>query len=95
MAEGDYKLAAQRLVYARDAEPSNTSVLRLMTLAFWQSGDLTAAGRAVRDWARADPDRPAAHRFAARPPGPSRRPPTGTRPPLTGHRPEAGSTASR
>ena len=37
-----------------------------MTLAFWQSGNLTAAGRAVRDWARADPDRPAAHRFAAR-----------------------------
>src|SRR3982751_1724307 len=66
MAEGDYKLAAQRLVYARDAEPTNTSVLRLMTLAFWQSGDLLAAGRAVRDWARADPDRPAAHRFAAR-----------------------------
>src|SRR4030095_5740192 len=46
MAEGDYKLAAQRLVDARDAEPDNTSVLRLMTLAFWQSGDLTAAGRA-------------------------------------------------
>src|SRR3954465_2434709 len=66
MAEGDYKLAAQRLIYARDAEPTNTSVLRLMTLAFWQSGNLTAAGRAVRDWARADPDRPAARRFAAR-----------------------------
>src|SRR3954466_6026728 len=66
MAEGDYKLAAQRLVYARDAEPDNTSVLRLMTLAFWQSGNLTAAGRAVRDWARVDGDRPAAHRFAAR-----------------------------
>src|SRR5919107_5528443 len=66
MAEGDYPLAAQRLIYARDAEPTNTSVLRLMTLAFWQSGELTAAGRAVRDWARADPDRPAAHRFAAR-----------------------------
>src|SRR3954465_431503 len=29
MAEGDYKLAAQRLVYARDADPDNTSVLRL------------------------------------------------------------------
>jgi hypothetical protein len=54
MAEGDYKLAAQRLVYARDAEPDNTSVLRLMTLAFWQSGNLPAAGRAVRDWARAE-----------------------------------------
>src|SRR5918911_374242 len=66
LAEGDYELAAQRLVYARDAEPDNTSVLRLMTLAFWQAGNLAAAGRAVRDWARADPDRPAAHRFAAR-----------------------------
>jgi Tfp pilus assembly protein PilF len=66
MAEGDYKLAAQRLIYARDADPDNASVLRLMTLAFWQSGNLTAAGRAVRDWARVDPDRPAAHRFAAR-----------------------------
>ena len=66
MADGDYALAAQRLVYARDAEPSNTAVLRLMTLAFWQAGNLPAAGRAVRDWARADPERPAAHRFAAR-----------------------------
>jgi tetratricopeptide (TPR) repeat protein len=66
MAEGDYTLAARRLVYARDAEPTNSSVLRLMTLAFWQAGDLTAAGRAVRDWARVDGDRPAAHRFAAR-----------------------------
>src|SRR3954462_9908184 len=66
MAEGDYKLAAQRLLYARDADPNNAAVLRLMTLAFWQAGNLTAAGRAVRDWARTDPDRPAAHRFAAR-----------------------------
>ena len=66
MAEGEYLLAAQRLIYARDAEPSNTAVLRLMTLAFWEAGNLAAAGRAVRDWARADPERPAAHRFAAR-----------------------------
>jgi tetratricopeptide (TPR) repeat protein len=66
MAEGDYKLAAQRLVYARDAEPRNPAVLRLMTLAFWQSGNLAAAGRAVRDWARVEDERPAPHRFAAR-----------------------------
>src|SRR5436309_10998969 len=66
MAEGDYALAAQRLVYARDAEPTNAAVLRLMTLAFWQSGNLPAAGRAVRDWARVEGDRPTAHRFAAR-----------------------------
>jgi hypothetical protein len=66
MAEGDYALAAQRLVYARDAEPRNVGVLRLMTLAFWQAGNLDAAARSVRDWARVDGERPAAHRFAAR-----------------------------
>jgi tetratricopeptide repeat protein len=66
MAEGEYELAAQRLVYARDAEPKNVGVLRLMTLAFWQAGKLDAAARSVRDWARVDGNRPAAHRFAAR-----------------------------
>ncbi|HEV3318852.1 MAG TPA: hypothetical protein VG053_03840 [Solirubrobacteraceae bacterium] len=66
MAEGEFTLAAQRLIYARDAEPRNIAVLRLMTLAFWQAGNLEAAARSVRDWARADGERPAAHRFAAR-----------------------------
>src|SRR5271165_682889 len=66
MAEGEYLLAAQRLIYARDADPRNVAVLRLMTLAFWQAGKLEEAGRAVRDWARVDGGRPAAHRFAAR-----------------------------
>lgn len=66
MAEQNYALAAQRLIYARDAEPANTAVLRLMTLAFWQGGNLPAAGRAVRDWARHERDRPAPHRYAAR-----------------------------
>src|SRR2546421_1816121 len=66
MAEGEYMLAAQRLIYARDAEPRNVAVLRLMTLAFWQAGRLEEAARAVRDWARVDGKRPAAHRFAAR-----------------------------
>jgi tetratricopeptide (TPR) repeat protein len=66
MAEGEYRLAAQRLVYARDAEPRNVAVLRQMTLAFWQAGDLEAAARSVRDWARVEGSRPAAHRFAAR-----------------------------
>jgi tetratricopeptide (TPR) repeat protein len=41
-------------------------VLRMMTLAFWQADNLAAAARAVRDWARVDGERPAAHRFAAR-----------------------------
>jgi tetratricopeptide (TPR) repeat protein len=66
MAEGEYLLAAQRLVYARDAEPRNVAVLRQMTLAFWQAGNLEAAARSVRDWARLEGARPAAHRFAAR-----------------------------
>src|SRR4051794_33464777 len=66
LAEGDFKLAARRLVFARDAEPGNTQVLRLLTLAFWQSGDYSAAGRAVRDWIRAERERPAPYRYAAR-----------------------------
>jgi tetratricopeptide (TPR) repeat protein len=66
MAEGEYVVAAQRLVYAREAEPRNVAVLRQMTLAFWHAGDLEAAGRAVRDWARVEGGSAAAHRFAAR-----------------------------
>jgi tetratricopeptide (TPR) repeat protein len=66
LAEGDFQLAARRLVYARDAEPRNTAVLRLMTLAFWQAGDYSAAARAVRDWIREEGDRPAPFRYAAR-----------------------------
>jgi tetratricopeptide (TPR) repeat protein len=41
-------------------------VLRLLTAAFWQAGNLPAAARAVRDWARVDTDRPTPERFAAR-----------------------------
>ena len=66
LAEGNAELAAQRLVYARDAEPSNPMVLRLLTAAFWQAGNLPAAARAVRDWARVDTDRPTPERFASR-----------------------------
>ena len=66
IAEGDYTLAAKRLIYARDAEPDNAAVLRLMTFAFWQAGDLAAAARTVRDWARVERDRPAPQRFASR-----------------------------
>src|SRR2546421_5926886 len=66
LTEGNPALAAQRLVYARDAEPGNPSVLRLPTAPVWQAGKLPAAARSVRDWARIEPDRPTAHRFAAR-----------------------------
>ena len=66
LAEGDFKLAARRLIYARDAEPRNLSVLRLLPTAYWQAGDYQAAARAVRDWIREEPSRPAPHRTAAR-----------------------------
>ena len=66
LAEGNAELAAQRLIYARDAEPTNPIVLRLLTAAFWQAGNLPAAARAVRDWARVDTDRPTPERFASR-----------------------------
>jgi tetratricopeptide (TPR) repeat protein len=66
LAEGDSALAAQRLIYARDAAPNNPAVLRLLTVAFWQSGNLAAAGRSVRDWARVETDRPTPDRYASR-----------------------------
>ncbi len=66
LAEGDAALAAQRLIYARDADPTNPVVLRLLTASFWQAGNLPAAARTVRDWARVDTDRPTPERFASR-----------------------------
>ena len=38
LAEGDFKLAAKRLVFARNTEPTNAAVLRLMTTAFSAGG---------------------------------------------------------
>jgi len=66
LAEGDFAVAAQRLVYARHADPRNPAVLRLLTTAYWQSGQYAAAARAARDWIREEPDRPAPYRTAAR-----------------------------
>lgn len=66
LAEGNPELASQRLIYARDADPTNPVVLRLLTTALWQAGDLNAAGRAVREWARVERDRPTPERFASR-----------------------------
>jgi tetratricopeptide (TPR) repeat protein len=66
LAEGNFALAARRLVFARDAEPRNAAVLRLLTLAYWQAGSYAAAARAVRDWIREESERPAPHRYAAR-----------------------------
>ena len=66
MAEGEFAVAAKRLLYARDADPTNAAVLRMLTVALLQADDLPAAARAVRDWLRAEGERPAPHRFAAR-----------------------------
>lgn len=66
MAEGDYALAAERLIYARDADGADPTIHRLMTVAFWQAGKMDAAARSVRAWARVEPGRPAPHRYAAR-----------------------------
>ncbi len=66
LAEEKPALAARRLVYARDAEPDNPVVLRLLTVAFWQARNLPAAARTVRDWSRAEADRPTPERFASR-----------------------------
>ncbi len=66
LAEGSFALAARRLVFARDAAPRNTAVLRLLTTAYWQAGDYSAAARAVRDWIREESGRPAPYRTAAR-----------------------------
>ena len=66
LAEGDFPLAARRLVFARDAEPRNTAVLRLLTTAYWQAGNYAAAARAVRDWIREEGERPGPYRTAAR-----------------------------
>lgn len=66
MAEGDYALASERLIFARDADETDPTIHRLMTVAFWQSGNMEAAARSVRAWVRVEPGRPAPHRYAAR-----------------------------
>ena len=66
LAEGEPAVAAKRLVYARDAEPANPNVLRLMTTAYWQAGNLPAAARSARDWMRVESTRPAPFRTASR-----------------------------
>jgi tetratricopeptide (TPR) repeat protein len=66
LAEGEPALAAQRLIYARNADPGDAVVLRLLTAAFWQAGNHPAAARAARDWIRAEAQRPAPYRFASR-----------------------------
>ena len=67
MAEGDYKLAAQRLdlrARRRAAQPVGPAADDARLLAGGRPAP--PPGRAVRDWARVERERPAPHRFAAR-----------------------------
>jgi tetratricopeptide (TPR) repeat protein len=66
LAEGEPEIAAKRLIYARDADPANPAVLRLLTVSFWQAGNLEAAARTARDWGRAESDNPTAERYLSR-----------------------------
>lgn len=66
LSESQFELAAQRLIYARDAEPDNIQVLSLMAKAFWQAGNLPAAARTARDWLRLTPNEPRPHRYISR-----------------------------
>jgi hypothetical protein len=65
VAEGKHELAIRRLVYARNADPRRPEILSLLAHEYLREAKLTEAGRAVRDWIRAEPDLPAAYRLAA------------------------------
>jgi tetratricopeptide (TPR) repeat protein len=64
VAEGKHDLAIRRLVYARNADPRRPETLRLLAHEYFRVELLKEAGRAVRDWIRAEPDLPAAYRLA-------------------------------
>jgi tetratricopeptide (TPR) repeat protein len=64
IASGQSEIAIKRLIYARNAAPRHTEILRLLAYEFLAAAKLPEAGRAVRDWIRAEPHNPAAHRLA-------------------------------
>jgi tetratricopeptide (TPR) repeat protein len=66
VAEGKHELAIKRLVYARNSDPRRAEILSLLAHEYFRVERLREAGRAVRDWIRAEPDLPAAYRLAAR-----------------------------
>lgn len=65
VAEGKHDLAIRRLVYARNSDPRRPEILSLLAHEYFRVKRLREAGRAVRDWIRAEPDLPAAYRLAA------------------------------
>lgn len=64
ISTANHRLATQRLIYARNADPDNPEILRLLAEQYHAQAMLKEAGRAVRNWIRADPDNPAAHTLA-------------------------------
>jgi tetratricopeptide (TPR) repeat protein len=64
ISQRNHELASKRLVYARNADPYNPDILRLLATEYRTLGRLKEAGRTVRDWIRADVDNPAAYRLA-------------------------------
>jgi tetratricopeptide (TPR) repeat protein len=65
VSEGKHDLAIKRLVYARNSDPRRAEILSLLAHEYLRVGRLREAGRAVRDWIRAEPHLPAAYRLAA------------------------------
>ena len=66
VAERKHDLAIKRLVFARNADPKRPEILSLLAHEYLRVDRLREAGRAVRDWIRAEPHLPAAYRLAAR-----------------------------
>jgi tetratricopeptide (TPR) repeat protein len=64
ISQGNHELASKRLVYARNADPTNPEILGLLAEEYRELARLREAGRTVRDWIRADPQNPAAYRLA-------------------------------
>ena len=64
VAKSDAALAIRRLIYARNGDPDNPEILELLARQFLAADQLKEAGRAVRDWIRADPGDPDAHLLA-------------------------------
>jgi hypothetical protein len=65
LAEGDFEIAAKRLIYARERDPADTTSSGCWRSPSGQAGTSRPRGRSVRVLgARPDRQRPAPHRFA-------------------------------
>jgi hypothetical protein len=63
VSRGDHQRAIRRLIYARNAAPRRPDILRLLGLEYRRAEMPTEAARAARDWIRAEPGNPDAHRL--------------------------------